>query len=263
MGKTTLKVIRHFGRVGWWQTLCGADQAQVSAWTTNPKAVTCMDCWHMVQMGDHKKRPVGQLMVKVATVGSGKDFEADVAHAFCRVLGALERYSGISMDGPNFKETCQRVARSYSEIFAGMFNADEKRKEILSKTFPSKSREMITVGPVEVWSMCPHHFLPVHLHIWVAYIPNGKVLGLSKLARLAELVAKKPALQEDTTMEIAQMLHKGLRPKGAACYVRGRHLCMEMRGIKKNAVTTTTALQGTFFRPEVREEFLAAVRGDK
>jgi GTP cyclohydrolase I len=173
----------------------------------------------------------------------------------------MEREFGLDARGPNFIDTPERVARAYSEMFSGMMENGKAVKEILSKTFPSKSSEMVTVGPIRVWSVCPHHLLGVDLKVWVAYIPNKKVLGLSKLARLAEIVAKKPALQEDTTIEIAQLLQKGLKPKGAACYIRGRHLCMEMRGVKKEALTTTTSLQGVFFKPEVRAEFLAAVRG--
>lgn len=190
-------------------------------------------------------------------------FQKDVKKAYEEILHSMEKYAGISRFDANFRSTPDRVARAFGEVLDGMFDNGVVVTEILSKTFPSKSNEMVTVGPVEVWSVCPHHWLPVHLMVWVAYIPKAKVLGLSKLARLAEVLAKKPALQEDTTADIAKALQKGLKPKGAACYVRGRHLCMEMRGVKKKAITTTTALEGVFFRPEVRAEFLAAVRSDR
>lgn len=192
------------------------------------------------------------------------EFQRDVEKAIEDVLSSLQRWTGkITRHGPNFEETPKRVARAYGEIFDGLFDNGSKVTEILSKTFPAKSAEMITVGPIQIWSMCPHHLLPVMLRVWLAYIPKKKVLGLSKLARLAELVAKKPALQEDTTAEIAQLLQKGLQPKGAACLIRGRHLCMEMRGVKKEACTTTTALEGVFKESTARAEFLEAVRGER
>lgn len=190
-------------------------------------------------------------------------FQSDVSAAIFSILRSLHLCTGIDHYGPNFVHTPGRVARAYAEIFDGLFDDGSKVTEILSKTFPAKSEEMITVGPIQIWSVCPHHLLPVMLRVWIAYIPKKKVLGLSKLARLAELVAKKPALQEDTTLEIAQLLQKGLQPKGAACLIRGRHLCMEMRGVKKEAWTTTTALEGVLKKAEARAEFLAAVRGER
>lgn len=191
-------------------------------------------------------------------------FESDVREIIRNLIMSLSKWTmQVSPLDPNFKETPARVARVYAEIFDGLFDNGSKVTEILSKTFPAKSEEMITVGPVQVWSMCPHHLLPVMLRVWLAYIPKKKVLGLSKLARLAELVAKKPALQEDTTADIAWLLQRGLQPKGAACLIRGRHLCMEMRGVKKEAWTTTTALEGIFKKAEARAEFLAAVRGER
>lgn len=194
-----------------------------------------------------------------------RKFAVDVEYAVSMILRSLQTWSGkVDAKGPNFKDTPARVARSYVEIFAGLFDNGDQVKDILSKTFPAKSDEMITVGPVDVWSVCPHHLLPVQLWVWVSYIPNKKVLGLSKLARIAELLAKKPALQEDTTAEIARTIQKGLRPLGVACLIKGRHLCMEMRGVKKKALTTTTAIEGVFrTKPEAKSEFLAAVRGER
>jgi len=193
------------------------------------------------------------------------EFEHDVKRSVADILNSLQRWTGkILRHGPNFEETPERVSRAYSEIFDGLFDNGDQVNKILSKTFPAKSDEMITVGPVEVWSMCPHHLLPVQLWVWISYIPKKKVLGLSKLARIAELIAKKPALQEDTTQEIAATIQKGLAPVGVAVLIKGRHLCMEMRGVKKKAVTTTTAIEGVFrTKPEAKSEFLAAVRGDR
>lgn len=179
-----------------------------------------------------------------------------------QVLRAMKENLGIDTEGQNFRETPARVGRAYLELFAGAINTKEQVKEILSKRFEAKTKEMVVVGPVHVWSVCPHHLLPVELQVWTGYIPEMNVLGLSKLARLVELLAKRPALQEDTTSDIALELLKGLRPRGSACLIRGRHLCMAMRGVKKDAVTTTTHLTGVFLEPPVRAEFLAAVRAD-
>lgn len=192
------------------------------------------------------------------------EFARDVTEAVSTILRSLQYWTGnkIQRNGPNFVETPQRVARAYMEVFDGLFDNGDQITNILSRTFPSKGDEMVTVGPVEVWSMCPHHLLPVHMNVWLAYVPKKKVLGLSKLARLAELLAKKPAMQEDTTIEIADTLQSGLQPLGTACLIRGRHLCMEMRGVKKAAVTTTTALRGIFrSNGTAKAEFLAATKG--
>ena len=189
-------------------------------------------------------------------------FEKAVALSTKIILDALAECGGIDTAGPNFIDTPARVGRAYLEIFDGIFDSDIKIKAILSAKFPSDSNEMVIVGPISVWSVCPHHLLPVKLRIWVSYIPDGEVLGLSKLARLAELIAKKPALQEDTTDAIVSALWENLSPGGAACTIEGEHLCMSMRGVKQEAITKTTALVGKFLSyPEVRAEFLAAVRG--
>lgn len=196
---------------------------------------------------------------------SKEEFQQDVKEAVEKILDSLEKWTGkVKRFSPNFQDTPIRVARAYVEIFDGLFDNGDAVKGILTKTFPAKADEMITVGPIEVWSMCPHHLLPVQLWVWVAYIPKKKVLGLSKLARLAELMAKKPALQEDTTIEIARKLQSGLQPLGVACLIKGRHLCMEMRGVKKKAMTTTTALEGVFRKnAAAKAEFLSSVRGDR
>jgi len=209
---------------------------------------------------------VGEVVLKMLTRKEKQDglvgrFEIDVEEAFKKILMSLSECFGVNIWTNNFAETPRRVAKAYSEIFDGLVCSSQRVEEILAKTFPGKNDEMVSVGPVHVWSMCPHHFLPVEMNVWVAYLPSGKILGLSKLARLAELVAKKPALQEDTTTEISELLMKHLEPAGAACLVRGRHLCMEMRGVKKSAITTTTSLLGAFKNPATREEFLRSVNG--
>jgi GTP cyclohydrolase IA len=189
-------------------------------------------------------------------------FQKAVAEAVGQILTALEKWGGLDHSGPNFVDTPERVARAYAEIFDGLFDDGEAVDQILSKTFPAKSTEMVVVGPVNVWSVCAHHLLPVEMMVWIGYLPDKKVLGLSKLARLATLLAKKPGLQEDATTEIADTLQKGLNPIGCGCYIRGRHLCMAMRGVKSNAITTSSQLYGCFMEATVRTEFLSMVRAD-
>ncbi len=188
-------------------------------------------------------------------------FQEEVRNSFALLLDAFSRHAGVNPLGSNFRDTPARVGKAYTEIFDGLFDNGTGVNQLLSSTFPAKSEEMITMGPIKVFSICPHHFLPVEMKVWLAYIPHRKVLGLSKLARLAELLAKKPALQEDTTVEIAQKLQEGLKPKGVACLIKGRHFCMVMRGARQDVWTTTSSLQGAFLKnPETRVEFLDLVR---
>lgn len=185
----------------------------------------------------------------------------DVQYAYEQILRSMQRYCSLDGTDPNFTETPQRVGRSFLELFDGMFDTEKKVQEILSKTFPADVDEMITVGPVVIWSICAHHFLPFKMKVWVSYVPDKKVLGLSKIARLAELISQKPCLQENFTKEVAQTIQKVLAPKGVGVLARGRHLCTEIRGLKKESPLTTTALQGVFRQPSPKAEFLAAVRG--
>ena len=107
---------------------------------------------------------------------------------------------------------------------------------------------------ITVFSMCPHHFLPVRYEVSIGYIPNGCGIGLSKLTRLIELISKKPMLQEDFNQEIVELLYKKLNAKGAICVVKGEHHCMRMRGAKqKDVVTTTSAVKGIFLTEKEME----------
>ena len=188
-------------------------------------------------------------------------FREDVRNSFALLLDAFARHTRVNPLDSHFRDTPARVGRAFAEMFDGLFDNGAGVKQLLCRTFPAKSEEMITMGPIKVFSICPHHFLPVEMKVWLAYIPHRKVLGLSKLARLAELLAKKPALQEDTTVEIAQKLQEGLKPKGVACLIKGRHFCMVMRGARQDVWTITSSLQGAFLKDrETRAEFLDSVR---
>jgi len=169
------------------------------------------------------------------------------------ILQALNEEYGLDLSDPNFTETPDRVMRAYKEIFAGLDKTDEKIKEIVSKSFPSDYDGIVLAKDIRAYSMCPHHFLPVEYSIDVAYIPTkgGQVLGISKLSRIAVLLAKRPVLQEKLTKDIVDTIMSIPGTQGAAAIVRGRHFCMIMRGAKQpESVTTTSSLAGVFMTKE-------------
>jgi len=168
---------------------------------------------------------------------------------------------GLDINDPNFLETPERVARSYKEIFSGLGHTKEDVEKIFSKCFPTDYRGIVLEKNLIVFSMCPHHFLPVKYDVAVAYIPSDCGIGLSKLARVVELLAKKPALQESFTKEVVDAIEKHLHCQGAICMVKGEHYCMQMRGVKQtNSVTTTTAVRGVFLdKPEMELKFYELV----
>lgn len=182
------------------------------------------------------------------------------------ILKGLKEDCGVNTDDENFVDTPRRVSRLYFELFGATRNYDTKVKEILSSSFPSTYEEMVLIKNIKAASFCPHHLLPVLYNIAVAYIPKkgGHVLGLSKLSRLAQLVAAKPALQEQTTYDIAQMLYTQLKgSRGTACYIEGTHSCVSIRGVKdREAITVTSAVRGIFRDPkeQARAEFLSALK---
>lgn len=141
-------------------------------------------------------------------------------------------------------ETPDRIARMYQEIFSGL-NSDPD--EILSKTFSINRDDLVIEKDITFYSMCEHHFLPFYGQAHIAYIPNGKVAGLSKLARTVELFSKKPQLQERLTDEIANAIESCLNAKGVMVVIEAEHLCMNMRGVKKPGTkTVTTSFRGEF-----------------
>ncbi len=187
---------------------------------------------------------------------------AKIEQGMTTILEGLHDAFGLDLGDVNFKDTPRRVARAYAEIFRGVKDTDAQVKRILGTSFPADVKEMIVAKDVKAFSMCPHHFLPVEYDITVAYISNGKVLGISKLARLAEVLAKRPVLQETFTEELAEKLFKGVEAQGVGVWVEGVHYCMKMRGAKQvKAKTVTSAIRGCFEEQEVRAEFLALTRG--
>lgn len=158
-------------------------------------------------------------------------------------------------------DTPMRVAEMYTELFMGM-SIDPK--EELTVGFEEGHREMIIVRDIPFYSMCEHHLLPFYGVTHIGYIPNsdGRVVGISKLARVVEIVARRPQLQERMTSQIADAIYEGIQPDGVGAVTQAEHLCMVMRGIKKPGSTIiTSAVRGTFrSKSKTRAEFLSLVQ---
>jgi GTP cyclohydrolase I len=167
---------------------------------------------------------------------------------------------GLDLNDPNLEHTPERVARSYRELFAGLDNVDDQICQILARTFPCDHQQMIVAQDVEVFSLCPHHLLPVHYKITVGYLPGegGQVIGLSKLARLTKLLAARPVLQEAMVNDITDALMEIPGCAGSACVARGAHYCMRMRGVNQpDVAVVTSSLRGSFLEDNmVRSEFM-------
>lgn len=157
-------------------------------------------------------------------------------------------------------DTPARVARMYEEIFSGVSENMTGDLRIFSEP---GSDEMVLIKDIPVYSMCEHHLIPFFGKAHIAYIPKeGRILGLSKFARIVDAYAKKPQLQERLTAEIADCIMKTVKPMGVAVVLEAEHLCMTMRGVRKaGAVTQTSALRGIFRSdPRTRNEFMTLIR---
>jgi GTP cyclohydrolase I len=171
------------------------------------------------------------------------------------ILAAL----GLDLKDPNLAETDLRVAKMYIEMFQGLAEGAEPKVT----TFPNEEQysHMVMEKQIPFYSMCAHHLVPFYGHAHIAYIPRDRILGLSKFSRILEFYAKRPQLQERITEQVVSFLEDKLQPLGAMVVIEARHLCVEMRGVKKpGAVTVTSALRGIFHQKPVREEFLDLLR---
>ena len=147
---------------------------------------------------------------------------------------------GEDVNREGLVETPARIARMYEEVFSGM---DEDAKEFLAKRFHVENNDMVLEKDIVFYSMCEHHLLPFYGKAHVAYIPNGEVVGLSKLARTVETYAKRPQLQERMTNQIADAIMEHLNAKGVMVMLEAEHMCMTMRGIKKPGSKTVTCVK--------------------
>jgi GTP cyclohydrolase I len=176
-----------------------------------------------------------------------------------KIIQGLERL-GYDVTDPNFKETAARAAKGFHELVHDQKQVKDAVAALLAKTFPAKYTEMVISKHNTAFGVCPHHLLPVVYRISMAYIPVDKVLGLSKLTRLARLIARGPRLQEDLTHELADILHEQLQSQGSAVYIEGLHMCMAARGVGAHeARLVTSGVRGVFLELATREEFIKLV----
>ncbi len=185
---------------------------------------------------------------------------ADLPKIEAAVRSILEAI-GEDPDRDGLKDTPQRVAKSYADLCRGL---NQSADELLEVSFDIGYDEMVLVKDIEMFSMCEHHLLPFHGKAHVGYIPGpeGRVTGLSKLARLVEVYARRPQVQERLTTQIADALVDNLNPRGVIVVVEAEHLCMSMRGVHKpGAKTMTSAVRGQLRDPASRAEAISLIQG--
>ena len=179
--------------------------------------------------------------------------EARAAAAVRELLLAL----GEDPDREGLKETPARVARAFKENFEGLWKSPE---DVLTTTFDIGHEELVIIRDIEVFSHCEHHLTPFHGVAHVGYIPRGKITGLSKVARLVDLFARRPQVQERLTTQIADAMVKILDPMGVIVIIDCEQLCMSMRGVRKSrARTTTSAVRGVLRDPATRAEAISLI----
>jgi GTP cyclohydrolase I len=194
--------------------------------------------------------------VESLLAGSGKPFDHDrIAAAVREILIGI----GEDPDREGLKETPDRVARAYAEMFVGLSQSAE---DVLATTFDIGHDEFVLVKDIEVWSCCEHHLVPFTGVAHVGYIPSasGRITGLSKLARLVDVFAKRPQVQERLTTQVADALVDFLQPGGVIVVMECEHLCMTMRGVRKpGSRTVTSAVRGQLRNPATRAEAMSLI----
>lgn len=195
----------------------------------------------------------------VAGVSAAPAFDLDRAVAAVRELLLA---AGEDPDREGLQRTPLRVARAYAEAFSGLYSDPD---EVLSTQFDEGHAELILMRDIELYSMCEHHLVPFFGRAHVGYIPgrDGRVTGLSKLARLVDGYAHRPQVQERLTSQIADALVRKLRPAGAIVVIEAEHLCMSMRGVRKPGATTTTSAVRGIIRSQAatRSEAMSLITG--
>ena len=187
--------------------------------------------------------------------GRGID-QAEIENSVRRILGAI----GEDPDREGLVETPMRVARMYAEVFDGMHR--DPREDLYRVFVADKHEEMVLVRDIPFYSMCEHHLLPFFGRAAVGYIPNERIVGLSKLARVVEHLARRPQVQERLTCQVADRIEQVLDPVGVAVTIEAEHTCMTMRGVKKPGSQMVTSITRGAFRdnPATRAEFFDAVQ---
>lgn len=193
--------------------------------------------------------------------------QADIEYAVKMILIAI----GENPDREGLKNTPNRVARMYGEIYEGVMLTNEEICKMFLTTFSDseddgdmgdKFGDLVIVKDIPFYSTCEHHLVPFFGHAHVAYIPNEKIIGISKVARLLEMIAKRPQVQERITKDVLDCIVQMLDPKGVMIVIEAEHLCMSMRGVKKPGTKTVTSATYGAFRddPATRNEFLQLIK---
>ena len=181
---------------------------------------------------------------------------------FIEAVKTMITHVGEDVNREGLLKTPQRVLKAYEFMYGGY---KENPQEILnSAMFESSNDEMVLIKDIEFYSTCEHHLLPIIGRAHVAYIPDGKVVGLSKIPRVVDVFARRMQIQEQLTEQIADALMTAIAPKGVAVVLQARHMCMEMRGVEKiNSTTTSSALRGLFKKDEkTRMEFFNLINSN-
>ncbi len=179
-----------------------------------------------------------------------------IAEAVRQILEAIGEDPGRE----GLADTPRRIGAMYAELLAGLH---QDPREVLAAGFQEAHKDMVILKDIPFYSLCEHHFLPFHGRAHVGYVPEGRIVGASKIARAVDILARRPQLQERLTSQIADCIMDGLSPDGVAVIIQAEHLCITMRGVQKpGTLLVTSAIRGGFRRRAVtRSEFLALVQG--
>jgi GTP cyclohydrolase I len=209
--------------------------------------------------GDGERARKQSVVVMSSTTERGQVDDEARCHRISGAVKVILQELGIDLARCNLQDTPERYARALLEFTSGYAQSAE---EILSgAVFPETYSDMIVERDIDIWSLCEHHMVPFFGKCHIAYIPQGRILGLSKLARVAEMYARRLQVQERLTRQIADCIEEYLHPRGVAVYIEATHLCMSMRGIRKtDARTTTITTRGVFAEDRsLQEQFLDLV----
>ena len=190
-----------------------------------------------------------------------EQYEDEITNGLVKSYGEVLGLLGEDPEREGLKKTPERLAKAMQYLTQG-YNLDA-RAIINSAKFHEEVSEMIVVKDIEIYSMCEHHMLPFIGKAHVAYIPNGWITGLSKIARVVDVFARRLQVQERLTIQIKDAIKETLNPLGVAVVIEAKHLCMMMRGVQKqNSTTTTSAFDGEFHKNSTRSEFLKLISAD-
>ena len=181
--------------------------------------------------------------------------EAEIKKAVASIISAL----GEDPDREGLRETPRRVAKMYAEFFSGL---DQDPAEVLATDFQETHDEIVILKDISFFSVCEHHFLPFYGVTHIGYVPSGRVVGASKLARALDILARRPQMQERLTRQLVDTVYTTIEPAGVAAIIKAEHLCMTLRGAKKPGTTIVTSASRGSFRTQAatKQEFLSLLR---